>query len=55
MENIGTFRSEDEEPHILTPGQIPGQIPRLLEVACPETKPLYSIAAFAGLRWSEME
>ena len=28
---------------------------RLLETACPETKSLYAIAAFAGMRWSEIE
>jgi len=27
----------------------------LLEVACLETKPLYAIAAFAGMRWSEID
>src|SRR6202035_3797762 len=51
MENIDPFKSEDEEPEILTPEQVS----RLLEVACPETRPLYAIAAFGGLRWSEIE
>ena len=48
---IEKFEGEDEEPHILTPEQVA----RLLAVACPETRPLYAIAAFAGLRWSEIE
>ena len=33
----------------------PEQVQRLLECACAETKPLYAIAAFAGLRWIEIE
>jgi hypothetical protein len=28
-------------------------VTRLLEVACPETKPLYAIADFTGMRWSD--
>jgi integrase len=48
---IRVFRSEDKEIHILTPEQIT----KLLEVACKETKPLYAIATFAGLRWKEIE
>ena len=48
---IPVFRSEDEEIHILTPEQVT----KLLQVACEETKPLYAIAAFAGLRWKEIE
>jgi integrase len=48
---IDKFRSEDEEIHILTPEQVA----KLLEVACEETRPLYAIAAFAGVRWSEIE
>jgi integrase len=48
---IPVFRGEDEEIHILTPEQVT----KLLEVACEETKPLYAIAAFAGLRWKEIE
>jgi len=31
------------------------QVQRLLECACEKTKPLYAIAAFAGLRWIEIE
>ena len=48
---IEKFEGEDEEPKILTPDQVS----LLLEVACSETKPLYAIAAFGGLRWSEIE
>ena len=48
---IEKFEGEDEDPKILTPEQVS----RLLEVACPETKPRYAIAAFAGMRWSEIE
>jgi integrase len=48
---IEKFEGEDEEPKILTPEQVT----KLLGVACPETKPLYAIAAFGGLRWSEIE
>ena len=50
-EEIATYRSDDEEPHILTPEQVAV----LLKVADPETRPLYAIAAFAGMRWSEIE
>ena len=50
-EFIPTFKSEDDEIHVLTPEQV--QL--LLECACEETKPLYAIAAFAGLRWIEIE
>jgi integrase len=50
-EKIPVFRSEDEEIHVLTPEQVK----QLLDVACAETKPLYAIAAFAGLRWKEIE
>jgi integrase len=46
-----TAKGEDEEPEILTPEQVA----RLLRVACPEKKPLYAIAAFAGVRWCEIE
>jgi len=49
--DIPVFRSDDEEIHILTPEQVI----KLLFVACEETKPLYAIAAFAGLRWKEIE
>jgi integrase len=48
---IPVFRSEDKEIHVLTPEQVT----KLLAVACEETKPLYAIAAFAGLRWKEIE
>lgn len=48
---IATFQSDDKEIHVLNPAQVT----RLLEVACPETKHLYAIAAFAGMRWSEIE
>jgi integrase len=48
---IPVFRSEDEEIHVLAPEQVT----KLLEVACDETKPLYAIAAFGGLRWAEIE
>lgn len=45
------FESEDEEPEILTVEEVR----RLLKVACPETKPLFAIAAFAAIRWSEIK
>jgi integrase len=48
---IPVFKSEDKEIHVLTPEQLI----KLLAVACEETKPLYAIAAFAGLRWKEIE
>jgi integrase len=48
---IEKFEGEDEEPKILSPEQVK----KLLEVACAETRPLYAIAAFGGLRWSEIE
>jgi integrase len=48
---IEKFEGEDEEPKILSPDQVK----KLLEVACAETRPLYAIAAFGGLRWSEIE
>jgi integrase len=47
---IPIFRSEDDEVHVLAPDQVT----KLLEVACDETKSLYAIAAFGGLRWSEI-
>jgi integrase len=50
-EEIATYRSDDEEPHILTPEQVSV----LLKVADPETRPLYAIASFAGMRWLEIE
>jgi integrase len=49
--DIPVFRSEDEEIQVLTPEEVA----RLLGCACEETKPLYAIAAFAGLRWKEIE
>jgi integrase len=48
---IATYRSDDKEIHVLSVAQVT----RLLEVACPETEHLYAIAAFAGMRWSEIE
>jgi integrase len=48
---IATCRSDDKEIHVLSVAEVT----RLLKVACPETKHLYSIAAFAGMRWSEIE
>lgn len=49
--NIPVFRSEDEEVEALSPEKVQ----ELLNLACDETKPLYAIAAFGGLRWSEIE
>jgi integrase len=48
---IAAFQSDDKEIHVLRPEQVT----RLLEMACPETKHLYAIAAFAGMRWTEIE
>jgi integrase len=50
-EFIPVFKSEDEEIHVLTPAEVQ----RLLQAACEETRPLYAIAAFAGIRWIEIE
>jgi integrase len=50
-EDIQVFRSDDEEVEALAPEKVQ----KLLDVACDETKPLYAIAAFGGLRWSEIE
>jgi integrase len=50
-EEISTYRGDDKEIHVLNVEEAT----RLLEVACSETKPLYAIAAFAGMRWSEIE
>ena len=50
-EHIPVFRSDDEEIEPLSPEKVQ----KLLDVACDETKPLYAIAAFGGLRWSEIE
>jgi integrase len=48
---IDVFDGEDTEIHVLTQEQAN----RLLKEADAETQPLYAIAAFAGLRWSEIE
>ena len=48
--NIPVFRS-DKEAEALPPAKVQ----KLLNVACDETKPLYAIAAFGGLRWIEIE
>jgi integrase len=45
------FKSDDKEIHVFSVEEVT----RLLEAACQETKPLYAIAAFAGMRWSEIE
>jgi integrase len=50
-EEIAPYRSDDKEIHVLSPEEVT----RLLEVACPETEHLYAIAAFAGMRWTEIE
>jgi len=50
-EHIPVFRSEDKEVEAL----LPEKVQKLLDGACDETKPLYAIAAFGGLRWSEIE
>ena len=47
----GTANGEGEEISILSPEEVS----RLLEVACDETRPLYALAAFAGVRWAEIE
>jgi len=44
-------KGEDEEPEILNAGTSRP----VIRVACPEKKPLYAIAAFAGVRWCEIE
>jgi integrase len=52
---VETFRpwngNDEEEITILRPEEVS----RLLACACDETRPLYAIAAFAGVRWSELE
>ena len=48
---IAIYRSDDKEIHVLSVEEVT----RLLKVACPETQHLYAIAAFAGMRWSEIE
>jgi integrase len=50
-EFIPVIKSEDEEIHVLTPAEVQP----LLQAACEETRPLYAIAAFAGIRWIEIE
>jgi integrase len=49
--DIPVFRSEDKEVEALSPEKVR----ELLNLACDETKPLYAIAAFGGLRWIEIE
>ena len=50
-EAIPKFNTRVDEIHILTPEQVK----HLLECACDETRHLYAIAAFAGIRWGELE
>ena len=50
-EAIPKFKTRVDEIHILTPEQVK----HLLECACDETRHLYAIAAFAGIRWGEIE
>jgi integrase len=53
VKGVQLFRDanrEEEEIKILTPEQIK----KLIDSADEETKPLYSIAAFAGVRWEEI-
>ena len=50
-EEIAVYRSDDKEIHVLNAEEVT----RLLGAACKETKHLYAIAAFAGIRWSEIE
>jgi integrase len=49
-ERVPVFRGRDEEIHFLAPEQVE----KLLECACDETRPLYAIAAYTGMRWSEI-
>ena len=49
--HIPVFRSDDKEIETLSPQKVK----ELLDAACDETKPLYAIAAFGGLRWIEIE
>jgi hypothetical protein len=54
VEEIEGYRgrkNDDSEIHILTPEQLK----TLLAKSDPEIKPLYAIAAFAGIRWDEIE
>src|ERR1700719_3214223 len=48
---VPKFNTRVDEIHILTPEQVK----HLLERACNETRHLYAIAAFAGIRWGEIE
>ena len=52
---VETFRhrngNDEEDITVLTPEEVA----RLLACACDETRPLYAIAAFAGVRWAEIE
>jgi integrase len=48
--DIPVFRS-DKEAEALPPAKVQ----ELMDLACDETKPLYAIAAFGGLRWIEIE
>jgi integrase len=48
---IPVFRSDGKELEALSPEKVQ----KLLDEACEETKPLYAIAAFGGLRWIEIE
>jgi integrase len=50
-EYIPVFRSDDKEVEALSPEKVQ----ELLTLACDETKPLYAIAAFGGLRWIEIK
>lgn len=47
---IDTFNGEEKEIHFLTPEQVK----RFLQVTSPEILHLCAIAAFAGMRWSEI-
>lgn len=44
-------KNDDSEIHVLTPEQLK----TLLAKSDPEIRPLYAIAAFAGVRWDEIE
>jgi integrase len=52
MKEVGTFKEngDGEEISILTPEEVE----RLLKAAGEEMRPLYAIAAFAGVRWGEI-
>ena len=49
-EQIPVFRKSDEEIHFLTPEQLE----KLLACACDETRHLYAIAGYTGMRWEEI-